>query len=454
MGNFELCMRAIKAATRAGAKEVEALIVKRKLIGVDIERAEIKTCTDIKDVGIAIRAVTSGKIGFAYTNMLAEDEVEKTAMQAAKASKASLKDKNWRQLPEKQRYPIVKDIYDKRIVEFTSDEAVALCQKMMEAAIDVDKRVMPALGGTEVGVEEKFCLNSYAVEIEDRGTTLACALGTMAKSATQISPMCFEFKASRTYTPEPEWIGSEAAKQAIDSINVGKAETGEFPILLDPFALQSIIMYTLIPSIKGDMVHRGRSVLKDKIGEKIAGENITLYDDGTIPGGLRSGKTDMEGVPKQKTPIIEHGILKGFLYDNYWARLEGKESTGNADRGGGSLQLPPYGTLPSINSTNITLKPGTATENGLIAEVKNGYYVRDVQGAHQSNPETGDFSVVLTPAWRILEGELIHAVKGTMIAGNIYDMIKNITTLGKNTRQLNVLTAPKTIVSKLNVISN
>jgi len=265
--------------------------------------------------------------------------------------------------------------------------------------------------------------------------------------------MCLEFIASRAYEPKPDWVGSEAGKLAIQSINVGKAEAGEFPVLLDSFALESIFMYTLIPSVKGDSVSRGNSKLKDKIGSTIAGDNLNLFDDGTISGGLHSGKADMEGVPKQRTPIIEKGILRGFLYDNYWGKIEGKESTGNAGRGGGRLLLPPYGTLPTINPSNIVLKPGTASENELVEQVKNGYYVRGVQGAHQSNPETGEFSVAIAPAWRIMNGEITHAVKGAMIAGNLYDMIKRISLVGKESRQLGTFITPKIVVDKLNVIT-
>jgi len=324
---------------------------------------------------------------------------------------------------------------------------------MMAVAHEVDKRVLPAFGGAEVLTQEVVCLNTNGVEVEDRGTAMVCTLGTMARSETQVSPVCYEFKVSRKYEPDPEWIGREAGRLAVESINVGKAEAGKFPVLLDPFALELILTYTLVQSVMGDIVSRGRSIFKDKIGKKVASENISIYDNGTLTGGLRSGKADMEGVPRQKTPIIEDGILQGFLYDNYWARLEGKESTGNASRGGGRLVLPPYGSTPTIEPTNILLEAGTATEDELICEVGNGYYVRFVQGAHQSNPETGEFSVALAPAWRIEKGEITHAVKGVMIAGNAYDMIQKISLLGKEARQIQTLIAPKIVVSELNVVT-
>lgn len=453
MSFVELCARVLKSAQKLGATEVEALIIARRAIGVEIERAEIKTCSDVIDSGLAVRAITNKKVGFAFTNILTQKEAEKTAKNAVAASKASPADKKWNQLPEKHGYPTVRDTYDKKIARFTSDEAVVLCQTMIDTAHKVDKRVLPAFGGTEVAIFENVCLNSYGVKVSDTGTSLVCALGTMARSETQVSPSCFEFKASRQYDPDPEWVAKEAARFAVDSLNVGKPKAGKFPILLDQFALQSILNFTLIPPVRGDIVARGRSLFKNKIGTRVVGENITLYDNGILPGGLNSGKMDMEGVPRQKTPIIEGGILRSFLYNNYWARLEGQASTGNAGRGGGGLNLPPYGTIPNISPTNLQLKTGTFTDEELLEEADNGYYVRSVQGAHQSNPETGEFSVALAPAWRIQKGRLAHAVKGAMIAGNTYDMLKKISALGKDARQVGAFITPKVVVSELNVIT-
>ncbi|MEA2090250.1 MAG: TldD/PmbA family protein [Thermoproteota archaeon] len=453
MSRLDLCKYAVDIAIKAGAKEAEALVAGGRTIGAKIERGEIKSSRDVMDVGIAVRSILDGKIGFAYTNVLDREEAEKTAIQAVKASKASKKDKNWKQLPKGERYPHVEKTYDKRILEFTSDEAVALCQRMMAAAVQVDKRVLPASGGAEVSIIETACVNSQGVEVEDKGTTIVCFLAAMARSATQVSPMCYEFKPSRTYEINPEWVGQEAAKLAAESLNVGKAQAGKFPILLDQIALQSVLTATFVQSVRGDIVSRGRSVFEGKVGENVAGENISIYDDGTLAGGLNSGKTDMEGVPKQKTALIEKGVLRGFLYDNYWAGVEGKKSTGNAGRGGGGLMLPRYGTTPVINPSNVKLQPGTASEDELVKEVGDGYYVRMVQGAHQSNPETGEFSVALAPAWRIENGEIKHAVKGVMIAGNAYQMLNKISVLGKEARQVGSLIAPKIIISELNVVT-
>lgn len=452
MSYLTLCAKALKSAEKSGATEAEALILVRRVINAGIERGEIKTCSDVLDGGLGVRALHNKRIAFASTNILTEKNVERTAQHAVEVSKVSPEDKNWRQLPEKGKYPIVEETYDKRITKLTSEETAVLCQTMIKTACEVDKRVLPAFGGVQVTISEVICLNTHGVNVADKGTSLLCSLGTTARSKTKVSPICSELKVSRRYQPDPEWVAKNAAKLAVDAINVGKAEAGRFPVLLDPFALQYILMYTFVQSIRGDNVTRGRSIFKNRIGKKVAGEKVTIYDNGILPGGLYSGKMDFEGLPRQKTPIIKEGILLGFLYNSYWAKIEGKKSTGNADRG--SPILPPYSTIPTINPTNIQLEGGTYTEEELLEDVENGYYVRSVQGANQSNPETGEFSVALAPAWRVKKGEITKAVKGVMITGNAYEMLKKISALSKESRQVGTFIAPKVVVSELNVITS
>lgn len=455
MSYLTLCEKALKFAEKFETEETEALIVVKHATSVRIERGEIKTCSDVVDGGFGVRVVTNQKIGLALTNMLTERDVERTVRQAVKISRASPKDKNWKRLPEKEKYKTVKETYDKKIARLTSDKIVDLCQTMIKTACEVDKRVLPASGGVQATTFEVVCLNNHGVNVQDEGTSLVCSLRAMARSKTKVSPACSEFKASRMYEPDPEWVARRAAKFAIDAINIGKAETGRFPVLLDPFALQSILTYTFFQAIKGDIVARGRSVFKDKVDKKVSEENVTIYDNGILPGGLYSGKMDLEGVPRQKTPIIKEGILSNFLYNSYWANIEGKKSTGNAGRGGsGSEGLAPNSGMLTIDPTNIQLEAGTHSEKDLLEEVKNGYYVQNVQGAIQSNPDTGDFSVALVPAWKIENGEITKAVKGTMIAGNAYEMLKKVSALGKESHQVGTLIAPKVVISKLNVIAS
>ena len=203
--------------------------------------------------------------------------------------------------------------------------------------------------------------------------------------------------------------------------------------------------YTLINAVRADSVQRGQSPFKGKIGEKVASENLTIYDDGLYPSGMRTWLFDGEGVPHQKTPIIEKGILKNFLYDNYSAKKEGKESTGNASRAG-------YLSTPGIDTTNFHIMPGTTSAEDMLKQVDDGLIIYYLQGAHSSNPISGEFSVVATPAWKIKNGEIAYASRGVMLAGNIFEVLKNISVVGSNERQMGGLIAPWLEVEDVRVI--
>ncbi len=164
-----------------------------------------------------------------------------------------------------------------------------------------------------------------------------------------------------------------------------------------------------------------------------------------LPGGLHTGIFDAEGVPHQKTQLLDRGILCSFLYDNYTAKKQGKESTGNASRAG-------YLSTPSIEATNFHILPGNQTPEDLKKKVDDGLLVYYLQGAHSSNPVSGEFSVVATPAWKIKDGKTEHASRGIMLAGNIFELLKNVTVVANNERKMGQLVAPWVLVENVKVI--
>jgi PmbA protein len=209
--------------------------------------------------------------------------------------------------------------------------------------------------------------------------------------------------------------------------------------------LQQLLHFTLINAVKADYVQRNQSALKNKIGKKVASENVTVYDDGLLDGGIRTWKFDGEGVPQQRTLVLEKGVLRNFIYDNYTAKKEGKESTGNGARAG-------YLSTPNVDSTNFHILPGNKSAEGLISEVGEGLLVYSVQGAHSSNPASGEFSVVAAPAWKIEKGEITHAVKGAMLVGNTFQVLTDVSGLGDNERKIGQLVAPWVLVGNVKVI--
>ena len=443
---LHLAENAVNIALKKGAAEAEAYVYEGQATNVGIERGQITKSNRIIDRGLGIRASVNKAVGFAYTNIIEEPTaIENTILRALGAARASKPDQDWKGLPEKKPYAAVEKIYDRKIFELRAEDLVNIASGMLDAAVGVNKRVFPIEGGAGAAYLSSAIANSNGVAGFDRGTIIECSLAVVAKEGKMVTPVCFEFNAERGYNVDPEWVGKEAACLAVSALKTKRIKTETTKLILTQFALQSLLYFTLINAVKADNVQRNQSPFQGRIGEKVASETVTICDDGLFQGGLRTWAFDGEGVPHQKTTLVEKGVLRNFLYDNYAAKKEDKESTGNASRAG-------YLSTPNIEATNFHIKSGNKTADELLSEVDDGLIIYYLQGAHSSNPVSGEFSVVATPAWKIRKGEIAHSTRGVMLAGNIFEVLKNISVIANNERKIGQLVSPWILVENVKVI--
>ncbi len=178
----------------------------------------------------------------------------------------------------------------------------------------------------------------------------------------------------------------------------------------------------LFEAISGDTIYRQASFLAGRLGEKIAGENVTIVDDGTMPGGFGTAPFDDEGVPSQRTVVVEKGVLKSYLLNTYTAKKLGLKTTGNASRA--------LASTPSVGNGNFFLEPGVQTPEQIIGGIKQGLYVTELLG-YGVNLVTGDFSQGASGLW-IENGELTYPVEEITVAGNLKDILNNIAEIGND----------------------
>ena len=443
---LSLAENAVTAALKKGAQEVEAYVYEGQVTNIGIELGQISKTNRIIDRGLGIRVAANKAIGFAYTNIVDDaTAVESAVTGALSAARASKPDPDWNGLPQKKPYSATAKTFDKKIIALSSEDLVNIASTMLDAAGQVDKRVFPIEGSVGSGYISSAITNSNGITGFDRGTVIECSLATLAKEGGSVTPVCFEFNSGRNYNLDPAWVGKEAAKLAVSALKTKSVETKSGKVILTQFALQDLLAHTLVNAIRADSVQREQSPFKGQIGEKVASEKLTIYDDGLLAGGLRTSIFDGEGVPHQKTAVIEKGVLCNFLYDNYSAKKDGKESTGNASRAG-------YLSTPGIDTTNFHIMPENKTSDEMLNEVDDGLIVYYLQGAHSSNPVSGEFSVVATPAWKIEHGKITHSSRGVMLSGNIFEVLKNISIVGGNERQMGQLISPWIQVENVRVI--
>jgi PmbA protein len=440
-----LAEKAVDLALRTGADEAEAFLNQNLTRSVTIEIGQISKTARIIDRGMGVRAIVKKAIGFSYTNVLEDAAIEETVKSAVSFAKASKPDKDWNGLPAKKTPASIRGTYDSRIVDLHSEDLVKAASLMLDAAKNADKRAFPVEGGAGTGCMSAVIANSNGVAATDKGTVVECSLATIGREGGEVTPECVEFNFEREYSVDPEWVGREAARLAASALKAKRIEAGTMTVIFTQFALQQLLRYTLMMAVNADYVQRNQSALKNRIGEKIGSECVTVIDSGLLEGGIRTGKFDGEGVPQQNTMLIEKGVLRGFVYDNYTAGKEGKESTGNGSRAG-------YLSTPTVDATNFRFVNGRKSAEELVASLNRGLLVYSVQGAHTSNPVTCDFSVVAAPAWLVKDGEVAHAAKAAMLVGNIFEVLKNASDLADNTRKVGQLVAPWVAVENVKVI--
>lgn len=441
---YDIGLLALRQAMKAGADEVEVFIAKQKVVATEIQNNRMTKASSSIDGGIGIRVVVDGKLGFASANQLSPSILYELAEKAVSIAKTSKRDKKWPGFPSPQDFTVPKGIFSHELANIKPSDIVEKTKKLLELATQ-DKRIIVVTGGAEVSKADIAILNTNGLANVQHLTYAITYLEVVANESGDVTPAIFSFEWSRTTFPSIEKIARETVEKALKSLHPAKIESGKYPIILLPSALEMLFNYTFFRAISGDSVVRGRSPYIGKIGEQIASDALTVEDNGLLKHGLFTSIFDGEGVPRKKTLIIEKGVLRNFLFDHYWAKQYGTESTGNAYR-------EDYGSRPSISPSNVIIHPGTASLEEMINETKKGLLVEGFQGAHSSNPETGEYSVVATPAWLIEEGEL-KPVRGVMIAGNIYEELKRIDMIGKEQEKWIHIISPPLRISELRVVS-
>jgi PmbA protein len=255
------------------------------------------------------------------------------------------------------------------------------------------------------------------------GTSASFSLACVAVEGkeTQIG---YGFQAVRHHEDlKPDWVIERAIEHTLSLLGAKQIPTGRYDLVLDPFVAGEMLEL-LAGSIQADQVQKGKSFLATKVGQPVAASCVTLIDNGRLPRGLASSPYDVEGIPTQKTVLIQGGQLNGFLFDSYTARKGKTRSTGNAGRAS-------YKGTPGPEASNFYLETGKQSPDELIAGVKSGLYVRSVMGLHTVDVISGDFSLGLMGE-RIENGKRTHAVRGVTMAGNLLDLFKNIAAVGSD----------------------
>jgi PmbA protein len=418
--------RAVEAATGAGASDAEAYVSRESGREVRVHGGEVESLTAAVQTGVGIRAWSGHRVGYAYGTDLSEAGVAAIAARAAEAAAVADEDE-FAAPPRPAEIEALPGLSDPSVAEWEASRLAELALTVERTALDSDPRLVGVEQAVYADAAEQVAIASSAgVAGEHETSTCYAYLQALAEGdGARETGLGFGL-ARGPRGLDPEAIGAEGAERALEMIGAGKPESRACPVVLDPTVAASFVGL-VGGGLGAKAVQRGRSPLAGRLGEEVASAAFALHDDGREPEGPASAPFDGEGVPRRRTPLIEDGRLRSYLYDTYTANREGGASTGSAARGS-------YRSLPGVSTSNLVVAPGSYSFEELLAQAGEGVFVNDVAGLHSGvNPVTGVFSVGASGRM-IRGGQLAEPVREFTIAGELVAMLGAVSAAGAAAR--------------------
>jgi len=417
---------------------VEVIYEEGETRSVSFENNKLK-CVNTKSIrGIGLRVIKDGRIGFSSTTDFRKPEkLVANAIESVKFGQPAAFD-----FPSKNNFPKVA-VHDLRVIDYPVNKCVDIGKEAIEKALSVNPSYECSVGIGK-GHGKRRLINSKGLDVSIASTSFGIGIDILQIKGHSLL-----------------WIGEgEGSKGLATDLNkhVDKAlrglklaekelklKTGTYPIVVTAKAMGNLLA-TFETGCNGKLVQKGASPLTNKLGEKLIDERVSIYDDATIDMADSSYPWDAEGIPAQRTPLLEKGILKNYLFDLQTAGIMKAKSTGNGNRG--------FSSQPSPGNSNVIVDPGNMPFEAMIKNVKYGVLVDQVLGGGQSNILAGEFSVNIDLGYLIENGEIVGRVKDCMFAGNVFDVFNNIVAIGDKSEWHGSTKVPPFYFRAINVSGN
>ena len=426
----------VRRATAGGATAAECVVREGDEFSTLVRLGQVETLKESGSRSIGVRVFNGQRAASTYSSDFSRDSLDRMVKSALELAKITSEDP-FGGIPEASQLgtlPGNLDLYHEDVYSLPGPDRIDYARRAEKAAFDFDPRIKNSDGGSfDAATGHKVLANSQGFVGEYRRSYCSVAAVPMAQTETGAMQRDFWYSVARTMSKldSPEQVGKVAAQRTLRRLGARKVKTAHVPVVFDPMVATSILEH-IFEGINGDSVYRGASFLAGKLGEKIAGDNVNVIDDGTIPGGFGTSPFDGEGVPTRRTLVIENGVLKSYLLNTYTAKKLGLQTTGNAARG--------LAGTPGIGPGNYFLQPGAKTPKELIAGITEGLYVTEFLG-HGANLVTGDYSRGASGLW-ISGGELTYPVEEITVAGNLKEMFFNISEIANDLEFRGAMASP------------
>ncbi len=428
----ELCLAMLdlmlNAVEKSTADHVEMRHHKREAFTISVKDGKVDALNNGTVEGVCVRALVKGSWGFSSTTNLLEKDLVKALRDATSLAKTSKKRKK-----RVVKLADVKPASDKYVTPMKQDPRKADTGELIGLVLDTDKIVrgfsktiasdnvaltvvdddlsFVSSEGARITQRLVRCFGSVWAVAREKGNVISAYESIGAQSGLEV------MKA----TPL-DICGKKAAERANALVSAPVAPGGVYPVVLENRIVGLLAHEAVGHCAEADLVHGG-SFLANKIGQKVASPLVTLADNGRFAGGFGTMKYDDEGVPTERTVIIEKGVVKGFMHSRETAHDFKVNPTGNARAWNFEFD-------PIIRMRNTYIETGDHSVEELAEDVKDGYFLKG--GLSGQADFTGEFMFGTQEAVHIKNGELQESLRGVTISGNAFEVLKHVDALGKD----------------------
>jgi TldD protein len=380
--------------------------------------------------GVGIRVISGERAGYAHSDDLSPEALLRTARVAALVAKDRTAHAGIVAIPRAPGKPF-SVYYPAQPVELEATPAtyVDLLARADVAARAFDPRISAVNASLSDELQDVVIANSEGLFVRDRRPLITLGVQCIAAGKTRGSGFYGDgARASVDYFFDhpPEEIALEAARVACVNADALEAPAGEMEVVVGAGSGGVLLHEAVGHGLEGDFNRQGTSLYSGRIGERVASELVTIYDDGNLTGERGSLTVDDEGTPGQHKVLVEKGILRGYMQDHLNGRLMGVASTGSGRRQS-------FRSMPQPRMCNTYMPGGDSTFEEILGSVKRGIFAKSFAGG-QVEISKGDFVFMLAEGYLIEDGKLTAPIRGATLIGNGPDVMTRVVAVGNDAR--------------------
>lgn len=409
---------------KQGINDMEVFYSAGSSLSLKVFQKELDGYSLSESEGLGLRGMYNSKMGYSYTEKVDETSIDLLVKNVKENATVIDSDDEEYIFEGSKEYKKV-DTFNPKLEEVEEAEKIKFVKQLEEEAFKIDNRIQSVetcVYGDGYG--ETIMSNTKGLYLHDKSNIAYTYVVVVAKENEDIKTG-MAYRTGNDFSKfNPKEIAEEAVKEALSMLGAKSVKSGDYPVVIRNNAAADLLE-AFEGIFSAENVQKNLSLLKGKLNEQIGSEKFTLVDDPFMEGGLASRSFDGEGVASKYKKVVDKGVLKTYFHNLKTAKKDGVETTGNASKSS-------YKSSVGIAPSNLYVEKGEKTLEEIISSMDKGILITELQGLHSGlNSVSGDFSLAAL-GYEIKDGKIAKAVEQITVAGNYFELLKNIEETGSD----------------------